>query len=97
MKTKKAVGPDNIEAEFLKLLDNEGLALITDIFNRIYNSGNIPDTLLQSEFIALPKKPGAKKCDEYRTISLMSHMLKLFFKIIYRKICNKCEEQISEN
>jgi Reverse transcriptase (RNA-dependent DNA polymerase) len=97
MKNKKAAGPDNIEAEFLKLLDNEGIVWITDVFNKIYNSGYIPDKWLQSEFIALPKKPGAKRCEEYRTISLMSHMLKLFLKVIHRRIYKKCEEQISHN
>lgn len=97
MKNKKAVGPDNIETEFLKLLDKDGISWITDVFNKIYNTGYIPDKWLQSEFIALPKKPGAKRCEEYRTISLMSHMLKLFLKVIHRRIYQKCEKQISQN
>ena len=75
-----------MSAEFLKLLDDKEKAWITDIFNRIHNSGNIPEKWIQSEFIALLKKAGAKKCDEYRTISLIIHMLKLVFKIIHRKI-----------
>lgn len=94
LKDGKATGPDNIEAEFLKLLGKEGITLTTQVFNNIYNSGNIPHEWLQSEFIALPKKTGAKKCEEYRTISLMSHFLKLFLKIIHKRIYTLCENKI---
>uniref|UniRef100_A0A8D8W5N2 Craniofacial development protein 2 n=2 Tax=Cacopsylla melanoneura TaxID=428564 RepID=A0A8D8W5N2_9HEMI len=97
LKCRKAAGPDNIQTEFLKLLDDRGIDVITEVFNNIYNSGDIPVEWLKSEFIALPKKPSAKKCDEYRTISLMSHLLKLFLKIIHKRIYKKCESQISPN
>uniref|UniRef100_A0A8D8Q4X5 Craniofacial development protein 2 n=1 Tax=Cacopsylla melanoneura TaxID=428564 RepID=A0A8D8Q4X5_9HEMI len=96
MKERKAVGPDNIEAEFLKLLEDDGIKKITKIFNDIYRTGEIPREWLISEFIALPKKTAAKKCEEYRTISLMSHLLKVFLKVIHRRIYTICEEQISQ-
>lgn len=52
MKKSKASGPDNTQAEFLKLLDDESVMWPTLIINRI--SGNIPQEWLQSEFIILP-------------------------------------------
>jgi hypothetical protein len=70
---------------------------MTKIFNNIYDTGNILKEWLKSEFIALPKKIAAKKCEEYRSISLMSHILKLFLKVIHKRIYKKCEEQISPN
>ncbi|KAI5701839.1 hypothetical protein M8J75_013924 [Diaphorina citri] len=73
MKEGKAVGPDNIQAEFMKLIDEDNLKGITKLYNNIYASSQIPQEWLISEFIALPKKNGAKKCEDYRTISLMSH------------------------
>lgn len=97
LKSRKAPGPDGIHAEFLKLLGTENIKRITSIFNEIYTSGRIPETWLKSEFITLPKKPSAKTCDDYRTISLMSHVLKLFLKIIHRRIYKLCEEQIAPN
>ena len=38
-----------------------------------------------------------KQCDEYRTISLMEEddLLKLFLKIIHKRIYKICEEQVS--
>jgi len=95
MKNGKAAGSDNVEAEFLKLINEEGIKWIRKIFNNIYDTGEIPKEWLKSEFIALPKKIGAKKCEEYRTISLMSHILKLFLKVIHKRIYKKREEQIS--
>ncbi|CAF4751217.1 unnamed protein product [Pieris macdunnoughi] len=36
-----------------------------------------------------------KKCNDYRTISLMSHVLKLFLKVIHNRIYSKCESTLS--
>lgn len=96
MKDGKAPGPDSFRSEFLKLMDEEGIRWLTKMFNRIYDSGEIPQEWLKSEFIILPKKPGAKSCGDYRTISLMSHLLKVFLKIIHKRIYRMCEEGLTE-
>jgi len=70
MKRGKAAGPDNVEAEFLKLII-ERIKWIVDIFNNIYDTGDIPNEWLKSESIALPKKIGATKYEKYSTISLI--------------------------
>ena len=67
---------------------------LTAVFNHTYNTGSIPLDWLNYEFITLPKTQGAKQCDEYRTISLLSHLQKLFLKIIHKRIYKICEEQI---
>uniref|UniRef100_A0A8D9AT98 Craniofacial development protein 2 n=1 Tax=Cacopsylla melanoneura TaxID=428564 RepID=A0A8D9AT98_9HEMI len=97
MKEGKAAGPDNLEIEFMKLLNETGVKKLTKMYNKIYETGILPQPWLTSEFITLPKSTGAKRCEEYRTISLMSHLLKLFLKIIHRRIYNKCELLISQN
>lgn len=94
-KDGKAAGPDNFYSEFLKLMDEEQIKWLTTIFNNIYNSGKIPRNWLKSTFIALPKKSNARKCDDYRIISLMSHLLKTFLKIIHKRVYRKCEEHIT--
>lgn len=50
----------------------------------------IPHEWLKIVFIPILKNTSAKKCDQYRLISLMSHLLKIFFKIIYSRIYRKC-------
>lgn len=97
IKQGKATGLDQIPAEIIKLFDEKRMQWITDIFNSIYRTGIIPKDWLKSEFITLPKKASAKTCEEHRTISLMSHLLKIFLKIIHKRIYKKCEEEIAPN
>jgi len=42
MADKKAIGPDCILVELLKLLDDKGIAVLQEIFNRIYDTGEFP-------------------------------------------------------
>lgn len=104
MKQRKATGPDRIHGEILKTLCNSSVEdnqdvwnLLVRFFNSIYGTGIIPDEWCISTFITLPKKQNATECSEYRTISLMSHILKIFLKIIHRRIYKKCEEHAGKN
>ncbi|CAF4868095.1 unnamed protein product [Pieris macdunnoughi] len=82
-KTGKSPGPDQIHVEILQLIEEHLVDAVTNFFNCIYATGIMPKDWLISTFITLPKKPTAKKCTEYRTISLMSQVLKLFLSIIH--------------
>lgn len=95
-KNGKAVGPDKIPAEILKLFSEEGINTLTRLYNVVYDTGEIPTDWLHSTFVTIPKKPTSKKCEEYRTISIMSHTLKIFLKIIHARIYQQCEANIEE-
>ena len=73
------------------------MKILTDLFNKIYKTGYIPNDLAQSIFITIPKKPKALECSDFRKISLMSHVMKALLKII--QDCNekKLEAGNSEN
>ena len=96
-KSRKASGPDHIPAELLKIMNQHCIAALTSLFNKIYESGTIPDDWLVSTFIIIPKKPNPKSCEDYRTISLMSHILKIFLKIIHARLYKRCEDQMGES
>ncbi|XP_030752225.1 uncharacterized protein LOC115879469 [Sitophilus oryzae] len=68
MKNRKSPGHDNVHAEVLKIFDSKHL---TYLFNRIYDTGKIPNDWLKSTFITIPKKVSPKDCSDYRLISLM--------------------------
>ena len=46
-----------------------------------------PTQWLSSIFIPLPKKNNANECENLRLMSLMSHTLKIFLKIIQKENC----------
>ena len=82
-KRNKAAGPDGTVVEMIEAaLDDFGIDTMTEIINEIYDSGTIPEDLSKSIFIALPKKPYETGCELHRTISLMSHVIKMILRII---------------
>lgn len=96
MKEGNAPGSDQFHSEFLKLLDYSPIRWIGTIFSDIYQTGNIAQEWLQSEFIPIPKEIGANNCDQYMIISLMCNLLKLFLKMFIeeytpfaRHLCRK--------
>lgn len=97
MKGRKALGPDGIAVEVLKLIHDYNIDDLVALFNKFYLSDNmLPEDWLLSIFTPLPKKANAKSCGDHRMISVMSHFLKVFLKIIQKRICNKIEENISD-
>lgn len=96
MKNNRASGPDEIPAEIIKLIEEEQIGILVDLYNTIYNTGIIPKDWLVSTFVAIPKKSNAKECSDHRTVSLMSHSLKIFLKIIHQRVFRKLEQDISE-
>ena len=57
-------------------------------------TGVIPPELTKSIFIVLPKKPGATLCGLHRTISIMSHVVKILLKILMKRARNKIRPEI---
>lgn len=95
MKNRKSAGPDGIPSELLQLINDKNMGILVRLFNTIYNTGIIPPEMLTSTFICLPKRVNPRECSDYRTISLMSHTLKILLKIVHTRIRNKLEMDIS--
>ena len=87
LKNNKATGTDLIAAEMLKSLDDGPIEKLTQLYNEIY----WPKDLKESIFITIPKKPKASRCQEYRTISIMSQVTKLLLKIVMDRMKMKIE------
>jgi len=96
MKRNKAAGPDEIVTEMLTSLEDFGMEKLTELINKIYNSGEIPKDLSKSIFIVLPKIPGSIACELHRTISFMSHVIKLILKIIMYRAQRKIRREIGK-
>ena len=97
MSKGKAGGIDNITTEMLEALGGFGVTTLTTLCNKMYTSAYIPEDLRTSVFILLPKKPKANECSDFRTISLMCHVLKLLLTIILKRVKEKINVEVSGN
>lgn len=70
---RKTIGIDGLPAEILKVMGNKCIKTLT---------GTIPDDCLVSALIAIPKTPTARFCEDFWRVTLMSHVLKMFLRII---------------
>ncbi|KAJ4441776.1 hypothetical protein ANN_11634 [Periplaneta americana] len=55
-----------------------------------------PEDFTETLLLLIPKKNNAKKCNEFRTISLISHSVKIFLGILNRRLCSKMEGQLEK-
>ena len=52
--------------------------------------------MCKSVFITLPKKPGATKCELYRTISLMSQLTKVILRVLLNRLRARIASEFAE-
>ena len=82
LKPKTSCGIDEISNKTLKYLKNVIAALLTIIINQMLNSGIFPDALKVSKVISLYKKDDKQVFSNYRPISLLPSISKIFEKVI---------------
>ena len=70
--------------------------LTTICKKRFWKIGEWPTTWTQSLVITLPKKGNLQLCQNYRTITLISHPSKVMLKIILNRLQPQAEETIAE-
>ena len=92
----KSAGVDNIPAELVQAGGDALTDIPTIICNKIWKTGEWPTTWTQSLVITLPKKGNLQLCQNYRTISLISHPGKVMLKIILNRLQPQAEEIIAE-
>jgi len=97
LKKNKAPGIDEIPAELLQNAGNKVKDKLFQLICRIYEEGTMPDDFQKSVIFTLPKKKNADVCENYRTISLLTHASKILTRIIYRRIEKIAEEILSDD
>ena len=91
----KSAGVDNIPAELVQAGGESMTDILTTTCNKIWKTGQWPTTWTQFLVITLPKKGNLQLCQNYRTISLISHPSKVMFKIILKRLQPQAEEIIA--
>ena len=78
MKTNKASGPNSIPTNILKLFKKEFSKPLSDMINMSFNQGVFPNILKIANVIPTHKKDDKLNSNNYRPISLLSNISKIF-------------------
>ena len=93
----KAVGPDGIHGNVLKMCAATLAFPITKIFSLSFNLGQIPSDWKTANVVPVHKKGGKSNIENYRPISLTSLVMKVMEKIIRNELYNACQTLIHES
>ena len=87
LKNGKACGTDNILNEFIKATFSIMKHVYVDLFNRVLNSGQIPESWTIGMIMPIYKNKGDKgDFDNYRGITILSCLGKLFTSVINARL-----------
>ena len=93
---RKAVRPDGLPAELLKVLADEGkntLGNIYYIIAAVWRGGGVPQQWKNATIKVLHKKKDRTGCGSYRVISLVAHAGKVRLKVIAGRLSDYCERE----
>ena len=96
LKKGKSAGVDNIPAELFQQGGEAMVNVLLAICNKVWRTGEWPTPWTQSLVITLPKNGNLQLCQNYRTISLISHPSKVMLKIILNRLKPETEKIIAE-
>ena len=94
MANEKAVGPDGLPAELLKLglpQDRTILSELHQLTILIWRQGKVPQQWKDAVITVLHKKGDKTECGNYRGISLVPHAGKVLLKVVARRLSAYCE------
>src|SRR6218665_1453331 len=87
MKNNKAPGPSLMTAEMFKAMDKESVEWLFIILNDFMRNERLPDDLKINEIVTIFKQKGdAMECGNYRGIKLLEIGLKVYERVIERRI-----------
>ena len=86
LKTKTSVGHDGISVQLLKVIAHGISKPLTAILNQSLKKGIFPDNLKLAKIIPLHKKESKELLDNYRPVSLLCAMSKIFERAAYNQL-----------
>ena len=96
MKKGRSAGVDNVQAKLVQAGGEDVTTTLTTICNKIWQKREWSTPWTQFLVIALPKKGNLQRCQNCRTISLISHPNKVMLKFILNRLKPPAEKIIAE-
>ena len=85
-KNHKTPGPDELQMELFKWLDDENLELVRAILNQWWRGETIPHEVLQARVASIYKKGDPRNPGNYRPISLLNSIYKIYAALLQTRI-----------
>ncbi|RVE40503.1 hypothetical protein evm_014848 [Chilo suppressalis] len=92
LKNNKAAGDDGITAELLRAGGKPILKVLQRLFNSIILEGRTPKAWARSGVVLFFKKGDKALLKNYRPISLLSHVYKLFSRVITNRLARRFDD-----
>lgn len=90
-KSNKAPGEDGINYDFFKNLPDNWILFMTYFFNTVLNLGEVPEEWSRIIIFTLYKKGDNSDPSNYRFISLINCVTKIFMQILLKRLQKFCE------
>ena len=92
LNSNKSSGPYSIPIKILQLVKNDIAKPLSDIINLSFSTGQFPSKLKTAKVIPIFKKDSPLECSNYRPISLLSNIDKIFEKLMYSRLIQFLEK-----
>jgi Reverse transcriptase (RNA-dependent DNA polymerase) len=92
----KAAGPDEVPIELLQNGGMEVTRRLHGIIVSVWTTGKWPKEWCASTVVPILKKGDPTKCENYRTLSLVSHASKVLLNVILERIRGKMESETAD-
>ena len=96
LKNGKSPGIDNVSSELIKEGGPVLTQLLTDLCQQIWSTNKWLGACTTSLISPLPNNGDLKNCENYRTVSLISHSSKILLRIILNRLTPQTENILSE-
>lgn len=96
LKNGKAPGHDTITSEMLKNMGRNGTEMLLCVCNRAWTDEEIPEDWQRGIILPIYKSGDRRECSNYRGITLLSTALKIYEKMIEKKLKLHIEPTIEE-
>lgn len=96
LKNGKAPGHDKITSEMIKQLGQTGKGLLLQLLNKTWEEESIPQDWEIGIILPIFKKGDNKECKNYRGITLLSTVLKVYEQILNNRLKEQIEHTLSE-
>ena len=96
LKRRKAPGPDSIPMEIFKEFDEESLNEVREIMQEWWDNEDIPTDELKARVVLIYKKGNTSKYENYRPISLLNSMYKIFAAIFQKRLARGIDKFIQQ-